>query len=192
MGTPLKLLVTVLDDRSVSRCCVMWCLLIVWWSVVIVCNRCLLSSVVVLCASGLSSETLRACDQLHLRHRSSYKVRGSIYHAYNFLLTVPSFRIERLLDPTTYIYASMLNLNSHVLHVPANLVRLCYLLAAQPLLSMHARMLTLPLLLLGLGYHLIIIIVVVDDMIIIIMLTIFDEGWKVGLSRLTFCCIRVT
>ena len=56
----------------------------------------------------------------------------------------------------------------------------CYvtLLAAQPLLSMHARMLSyLPLLLLGLGYHLIINIVV-DDMIII-MLTIFDEGWKV-------------
>ena len=56
----------------------------------------------------------------------------------------------------------------------------CYvtLLAAQPLLSMHARMLsTLHLLLLGLGYHL--IIIVVDDMIIIIMLTIFDEGWKV-------------
>ena len=55
----------------------------------------------------------------------------------------------------------------------------CYvtLLADQPLLSMHARMLsTLPLLLLGLGYH-IIIIIVVDDMIII-MLTIFDEGWK--------------
>ena len=70
----------------------------------------------------------------------------------------------------------------------------CYvtLLAAQPLLSMHARMLsTLPLLLLGLAYH-IIIIIVVDDMIIIIMLTIFDEGWKVGLSRLTFCSIRVT
>ena len=61
------------------------------------------------------------------------------------------------------------------------------LLAAQPLLSMHARMLyTLPLLLLGLGYHIIIIIiiiiiivVIVDDMIIIIMLTIFDKGWKV-------------
>ena len=51
------------------------------------------------------------------------------------------------------------------------------LLAAQPLLSMHARMLfNLPLLLLGLGYH--IIIIIVDDMIII-MLTIFDEGWKV-------------
>ena len=66
------------------------------------------------------------------------------------------------------------------------------LLAAQPLLSMHARMLTLPLLLLGLGYHLIIIVVVVDDMVIIIMLTIFDEGWKVRLSRLTFCSIRVT
>ena len=53
------------------------------------------------------------------------------------------------------------------------------LLTAQPLLSMHAKMLTtLPLLLLGLGYH-IILIIVVDDMIITIMLTIFDEGWKV-------------
>ena len=39
-------------------------------------------------------------------------------------------------------------------------------LAAQPLLSMHARMLsTFPLLLLGLGYH--IIIIIVDDMVII-------------------------
>ena len=55
----------------------------------------------------------------------------------------------------------------------------CYvtLLTAQPLLSMHARMIsTLPLLLLGLGYHL--YYIVVADMIII-MLTIFDEGWKV-------------
>ena len=52
------------------------------------------------------------------------------------------------------------------LHIPANHVLLCYLLAAQPLLSMHARMLsTLPLLLLGLGYH-ILIIIVLDDMII--------------------------
>ena len=53
------------------------------------------------------------------------------------------------------------------------------LLAAQPLLRMHARIIfnCHLLLLLGLGYHL--IIIVVDDMIIIIMLTIFDEGWKV-------------
>ena len=69
----------------------------------------------------------------------------------------------------------------------------CYvtLLAAQPLLSMHARMLSYCYLYysLVLGYH--IIIIIVDDMIII-MLTIFDEGWKVGLSRLTFCSIRVT
>ena len=44
----------------------------------------------------------------------------------------------------------------------------CYVtLLAAPLLSMYARMLTtLPLLLLGLGYH-IIIIIVVDDMVII-------------------------
>ena len=71
----------------------------------------------------------------------------------------------------------------------------CYvtLLAAQPVLSMHARMLSYCYLCysLVLGYH-IIIIIIVDDMIIIIRLTIFDEGWKVGLSRLTFCSIRVT
>src|SRR4051812_47707825 len=56
------------------------------------------------------------------------------------------------------------------------------LLAAHPLLTMHARMLSIfLLLLLGLGYH--IYYNGVDDMIII-MLTIFDEGWKVTLSRL--------
>ena len=92
---------------------------------------------------------------------------------------MPSSRIERLLDPTTYIYASILNLKQPCPSTSQQTMY-CYvtLLAAQPLLSMHARMLsTLPLLLLGLGYHL--IIIVVDDMIIIIMLTIFDEGWKV-------------
>src|SRR4051812_27497046 len=76
-------------------------------SVVIVCHRCLLSSVCRLCVlSGLPSEMMRACDRLNLRLSSSHRVRGSIYHAYNFQLTVPSSRIERLLDPTTYIYAS--------------------------------------------------------------------------------------
>ena len=132
--------------------------------------------------SGLSSETLRVRDRsTSPLASSSYQVRGSIYHAYNFQLTVLSSRIERLLDPTTYIYASMLNLKQPCPSTSQQTMY-CYvtLLAAQPLLTMHARMLyTLPLLLLGLGYHLIIIIVVVDDMIFIIMLTIFDEGWKV-------------
>ena len=93
----------------------------------------------------LPSEMMRACDWLHLRHRSSYQVRGSIYHAYNFQLTVPSSRIERLLDPTTYIYASMLNLKQPCPSTSQQTMY-CYvtLLAAQPLLSMHARMLTLP------------------------------------------------
>ena len=68
---------------------------------------------------------------------------------------------------------------------------LCSLLSHY-LVCMLGCYLLILLLLLGLGYHLIIIIVVVDDMIIIIMLTKFDEGWKVGLSRLTFCSIRVT
>src|SRR3954462_3216940 len=56
---------------------------------------------------GYRRMTLRACDRLHLRHRSSYQVRGSIYHAYNFQLTVPSSRIERLLILPPYIYASI-------------------------------------------------------------------------------------
>ena len=76
---------------------------------------------------GLPSETMRACDRLHLWHRSSYQVRGSIYHAYNFQLTVPSSRIERLFDPTTYIYASHMKPQTAMfLHIPANHVLLCY------------------------------------------------------------------
>src|ERR1043165_5963378 len=75
-----------------------------------------LSSCVLL---GLPSEAMRACDQLHLRLSSSYQVRGSIYHAYNFQLTVPSSRIERLLDPTTYIYASHMKPQTAMsLHIP--------------------------------------------------------------------------
>ena len=128
---------------------------------------------------GLPSEMMRACDRLHLRHRSSYQVRGSIYHAYNFQLTVPSSRIECLLDPTTYIYASMLNLKQPCSSTSQQTMY-CYvtLLAAQPLLSIHARMLsTFPHVTpwIGLSHY---YYIVVDDMIII-MLTIFDEGWKV-------------
>src|ERR1041384_4221447 len=68
--------------------------------------QCLLSCVLL----GLSSETLRVRDRsTSPSASSSYQVRGSIYHAYNFQLTVPSSRIERLFDPTTYTYASMLN-----------------------------------------------------------------------------------
>ena len=114
---------------------------------------------------------MRACDRLHLRHRPSYQVRGRIYHAYNFQLTVPSYRIERLLDPTTYMYASHMK-PKQPCSSTSQQTMYCYvtLLAAQPLLSMHDRMLsTFSLLLLGLGYHLIIIIIVVDDMIIIII-----------------------
>ena len=76
------------------------------------------------------------------------------------------------------------------LHIPANHVLLCYLLAAQPLLSMHARMLTLPLLLLGLGYHLIIIFV--DDMIIINVHYIRRRMEGLGYPAPTLCSIRVT
>ena len=77
------------------------------------------------------------------------------------------------------------------LHIPANHVLLCYLLAAQPLLSMHARLLfTLPPLLLGLGYH--IIIIVVDDMIIINVDYIRRRMEGLGYPAPTLCSIRVT
>src|SRR3954467_15750149 len=86
--TPLKLLVTVLDDRSLSRCRAMCCLLdrVMLRSNSVqplIAFQCLPSCVLL----GLTSETMRACDRLHHRHRSSYQVRGSIYHAYNFKLT---------------------------------------------------------------------------------------------------------
>src|ERR1041384_7236016 len=79
-------------------------------------------------------------DRLHLRHRSSYQVRGSIYHAYNFQLTVPSSRIDRLLDPTTS-YLCLRYKPQTAMSSTSQQTLYCYftLLAAQPLLSMHAR-----------------------------------------------------
>src|SRR4051812_18804983 len=126
--------------------------------------------------------TLRACDRLHLRHRSSYQVRGSIYHAYNFQLTVPSSRIERLLGPTTYIHASHMKPQTAMsLHIPANHVRLCYFcsLLSHCVVCMLGLSICYLLLLLGLGYHIIIIIIMDDMILLLLMLTIFDEGWKV-------------
>src|SRR3954470_11676893 len=110
--------------------------------------------------SGLPPEMMRACDRLHLRHRSSYQVRGSIYHAYNFQLTCLGIGYNDFLIPPPYIHASQINPNNHVpLHPSKPCTAMLLLLAAQPLLSMHARMLsTFPLLLLGLGYHIIIIL----------------------------------
>ena len=92
-----------------------------------------------------------------------------------------------MLDPTTsYLCLSNKLSNKPKQPCPSHPSKPCsamlLLLAAQLLLSMHARILsTVILLLLGLGYH--IIIFIVDD-VIIIMLTIFDEGWKVRLSHL--------
>src|ERR1041384_7811699 len=66
-------------------------------------------------------------DRLHLRHRSSYQVRGCIYHAYNFQLTVPSSRIVQLLDPTTsYLCLRYKPQTAMSLHIPVNHVLLCY------------------------------------------------------------------
>ena len=101
---------------------------------------------------------------------------------YNSQLALPRYRIERLLDPTTS-YSCL----SYKPKQPCSPHPSKPLFGQVPCLLNHClvcmlRMLQLfPLLLLGLGYHT--IIFVVDD-VIIIMLTIFDEGWKVRLSRL--------
>ena len=129
---------------------------------------------------GLPSETMRACDRLHLRHRSSYQVRGSIYHAYNFQLTCLGIGQNDCLILPPYIHASQINPNSHVLHIPANHVLLCYYcsLLSPCLVCMLGCYQLLPPVTpwIGLSHY---YYIVVDDMIIIIMLTIFDEGWKV-------------
>src|SRR3954467_7490188 len=98
---------------------------------------------VVLCALGVNVGDDASVRSTSPSASSSHQVRGSIYHTYNFQLTVPSSRIERLLDPTTYIYASHMKPQTAMfLHIPANHVLLCYLIAAQPLLSMHARIIS--------------------------------------------------
>src|ERR1041385_5238701 len=43
-----------------------------------------------------------------------------------FSSLAPRCRIERLLDPTTSYLCLSINPNSHGLHIPSNLVRLCY------------------------------------------------------------------
>src|SRR4051812_40612428 len=122
---------------------------------------------------------VRVCDRsTSPSASSSHQVRGSIYHAYNFRLTLSRYMIERLSDPTTsYLCLS----NKPKQPCPPQPSKPCsamlLLLAAQPLLSMHARMLQLlpPVTSwIGISYY----YIVVDDMIII-MLAILDEGWKV-------------
>src|SRR3954463_16220605 len=96
---------------------------------------------------------------------------------YSFQLALPSYSITRLLDPTTYVHAYQINPNSHVLHIPANLVLLCYYRCSAPALYACLRCYecypVTPWF--GLSNY----YIVVDDIIIIIMLTIFDEEWKV-------------
>src|SRR3954454_8948564 len=73
------------------------------------------------CFRRYLSETLRVRDRsTSPSASSSHQVRGSIYHAYNFHLTLPSYRIDRLLDPTTSYFASQINPKSHVPHILAN------------------------------------------------------------------------
>src|ERR1041385_8989447 len=94
-----------------------------------------------------------------------------------FSSLAPTCRIERLLDPTTS-YSCLSNNPKQP--CPPHTKKSCsamLLLLAQPLLSMHARLLSSVLLLL-LGFGLSHYYIVVDDMISI-MLTIFDEGCKV-------------
>src|SRR3954463_16211626 len=97
----------------------------------------------------------------------------------NFSSLAPRCRIERLLDPTT-LYLCLSNNPKQPCppHPNKPCSAMLLSLAAQPLLSMHARMLsTFPPVTpwFGISHY---YYISVDEMIII-MLTIFDEGWKV-------------
>ena len=183
-SAPLNLLVTALDGRcdAVVRC--------------IVLLSCCLLDLVMLRSNSVqslfaSSVYRLVCYRGYRRRRcefvrsnspsasSSHQVRGSIYHAYNFQLTVPSSRIDRLLDTTTsYLCLRYKPQTAMSLHIPANHVLLCYYcsLLSPCLVCMLGCYLLF--LCYSFDWGIIIIIIVVDDMIII-MLTIFDEGWKV-------------
>src|SRR4051812_9950733 len=73
------------------------------------------------------SKTLRACDRLHLRLHLFIRKGGAYIMLIPFSSLVPRYRIERFFDPTPHIYASQINPNSHVLHIPANLCLAMYL-----------------------------------------------------------------
>src|SRR4051812_4406577 len=100
---------------------------------------------------------------------------------YSFQLALSSIGENDFLILPLHIHASQINPNSHVLHILANLVLLCYYcsLLSHFLVCMLRMLRILPPVTpwIGISHY----YIVVDDMITI-MLTIFDEGWKVRLS----------
>src|SRR3954465_6599980 len=91
---------------------------------------------------------------------SSHQVRGAYILLITFSSLAPRCRIERLLDPTTS-YSCLSNKPKQPCppHPSKPCSAMLLLLATQPLLSMHARMLpNVTMLLLGLGYHTIILL----------------------------------
>ena len=131
------------------------------------------------CFRGYLSETMRACDRLHLRNPTYQQARTCITYDpfyFNQRFACQS-RIGSMFDTTTRLQP----LSNRYIHVPSQQTMYCYvtcsLLSPCLLCMLGCYFKLLPLLLLGLGYHLILIIVVND--MITIMLTIFDEGWKV-------------
>src|SRR3954469_4686779 len=112
----------------------------------------------------------------------------------NFSSLAPRCRIERLLDPTTlYLCLHMKPKQPCPPHPSKPCSAMLLLLAAQPLLSMHARLLyTLPLFSLDWAITLFIIIVV-DDMIIIYNVDYIRRRMEgLGYPAPTLCSIRVT
>src|ERR1041385_3775253 len=106
-----------------------------------------------------------------------------------FSSLAPRCRIERLLDPTTLYSCLSINPNSHVLHIPANLVRLCYYcsLLSHCLVCMLGCYQLLPPVTpwIGLSHY----YIVVDDMIIITLDYIRRRMEGLGYPAPTFCSI---
>ena len=80
----------------------------------------------VLCALGVTVRDVASVRSTSPSASSSHQVRGIIYHAYNFQLTCLGIGYNDCLILPPYIHASQINPNSHVPHIPANHVLLCY------------------------------------------------------------------
>ena len=133
-STPLNLLVTALDGRCDA---VVRCIVLPFDRVVLRSNSVQpLLSFQCLPSCALSGFTVG--DDASVRSTSPsapifLSGKGGIYHAYNFKLIVPSSRIERLLDPTTYIYASHMKTPNN--HVPPHPSKQCIAMLLCSLLS---------------------------------------------------------
>src|SRR4051812_43828368 len=147
-----------------------------------------------LCASAITLGDVASLRTTTPSTSSFHQVRGAYIMLITFSSLAPKYRIQRLLDPTTS-YSCLSNKPKKPCppHPSKPCSAMLLLLAAQPLLSMHARLLyTLRLFSLDWAIT-IFIIIVVDDKIIIYNVDYIRRRMEgLGYPAPTLCSIRVT